>query len=46
MEDNIKVLESLLLKVSDYIKTSLDLVKLKALDKATDVVSSFIPFSV
>ncbi|MCX6286682.1 MAG: phage holin family protein [Bacteroidetes bacterium] len=45
MEDNAKLLESLLVKVTDYGKTSLELVKLKALDKTTDVVSSFIPVS-
>ena len=43
MEDNAKVIESLLEKAKDYGKTSYELVKLKALDKTQDVVSSFIP---
>jgi len=46
MEDNGKLLESLLEKASEYGKTSLELAKLKALDKTTDVVSSLIPHSV
>jgi len=46
MEDNTKFLESLLESVTDYGKTSLELVKLKALDKTTDIVSSLIPHSV
>ena len=46
MEDNTKFIESLLEKATDYGKTSLELVKLKALDKTTDIVSSLIPHSV
>lgn len=46
MEENGKLLESLLEKASEYGKTSLELAKLKALDKTTDVVSSLIPHSV
>jgi fatty acid desaturase len=46
MEDNTSMLESLLEKADDYGKTSYELVKLKALEKASDVVSSFIPHSV
>ena len=45
MEDNAKLFESLLVKVTDYGKTSFELVKLKALDKTTDVVASSIPVS-
>ena len=45
MEDNAKLIESLLEKAADYGKTSFDLIKLKALDKTTDAVSSFIPHS-
>ncbi|HBE42411.1 MAG TPA: hypothetical protein DDW27_14635 [Bacteroidales bacterium] len=46
MEDeNAKLIESLLERVTDYGKTTYELVKLKALDKTTDVVSSFIPHS-
>jgi hypothetical protein len=44
MEDN-NLFESLFEKASDYGKTSYELVKLKALDKTSDVVSSFIPRS-
>ncbi len=46
MEDNTRLLESLLERASEYVKTSLELVKLKALDKTTDVVSSLVPHSV
>jgi hypothetical protein len=43
MEDNTKLIESLLEKVTDYGKTTLELAKLKALDKTSDVVSSMLP---
>ena len=43
MEDNVQFLESLLVKAEDYGRTSLELVKLRALDKTSDVVSSLIP---
>lgn len=46
MEDNTKLLESLLEKATDYGKTSFELVKLKTLDKSTDIVSSLVPHSV
>ena len=46
MEDHTKLIESLLEKAVDYGKTSYELAKLKALDKTSDVVSSFIPHSV
>ncbi|MGA2408621.1 MAG: hypothetical protein ABSF81_17995 [Bacteroidales bacterium] len=46
MEDNTKLLESLLERATEYGKTSYELVKLKALDKTTDVVSTLIPHSV
>jgi len=46
MEDNTKFLESLLEKATEYGKTSFELVKLKAIDKTTDIVSSLIPHSV
>jgi hypothetical protein len=45
MEDN-NLFESLFEKASEYGKTSYELVKLKALDKTSDVLSSFIPRSV
>jgi hypothetical protein len=46
MEDNTAFLESLLERASEYGKTSLELVKLKTLDKTTDIVSSLVPQSV
>ena len=46
MEDKTNIFESLLERASDYGKTSYELVKLKAVDKTSDVVSSFIPHSV
>jgi len=44
-DDNAKLIESLLERVTYYGKTTYELVKLKALDKTTDAVSSFIPHS-
>lgn len=46
MNENTQLLESLFEKASDYGKTSLELIKLKALDKTTDLVSSLVPHSV
>lgn len=46
MEDNAKILESLFESATEYGKTSIELVKLKALDKTADIVSSLIPLSV
>ena len=46
MEDNAKLIETLLERATEYVKTSYELVKLKSIDKATDVVSSFIPGTV
>ena len=46
MEDHEKLIESLLERATEYGKTSYELVKLKALDKTSDVVSSFIPRSI
>jgi hypothetical protein len=46
MEDNTGLLELLLEKATDYGKTSVELVKLKTIDKASDVVSSMVPHSV
>jgi hypothetical protein len=45
MEDNTKLLESLLERVTEYSKTSFELIKLKTLEKASDVISSLIPHS-
>jgi fatty acid desaturase len=46
MDDTTKLIESLFEKATEYGKTSYELVKLKAVDKTSDVVSSFIPHSV
>ena len=46
MEENTKLIESLLERATEYGKTSYELVKLKALDKTSDVVSSLLPHSV
>jgi hypothetical protein len=46
MEENSNLLESLLEKAAEYGKTSLELAKLKALDKSSDIVSSMVPGSV
>jgi len=46
MEDTTKLVESLFERATEYGKTSFELVKLKALDKTSDVVSSLIPHSV
>ena len=44
MEDNKNLIESLLERAVDYGKTSYDLVKLKAIDKAANVVSTLMPY--
>ena len=46
MEDNVKQFESLLESVAEYGITSYELVKLKTIDKTSDVVSSLIPHAV
>jgi fatty acid desaturase len=46
MEENANLLETLLERASEYGKTSIELARLKALDKTTEIVSSFIPLSV
>jgi hypothetical protein len=46
MEDNANMFEALFEKATDYGKTSLELTKLKSIDKATDVASAFIPKSI
>jgi fatty acid desaturase len=43
MEDNKKLFESLVERASDYGKTSFELVKLQAVDKTSEVVSSVLP---
>jgi hypothetical protein len=46
MEENAKMLESLYEKAVDYGITSFELIKLKALEKTSDVVSSFLPHAI
>lgn len=46
MEDTKKLLESLVERATDYGKTSFELVKLQAVDKSSEVVSSVIPHTV
>jgi len=46
LEDNVRLIESLLESAFDYGKSGYELVKLKTVDKISDVVSSFIPHSV
>ena len=46
MDDNSKLLDSLLERATEYSKTSFELIKLKALDKTTDIISTLIPHSV
>jgi hypothetical protein len=46
MEENANLLELLFERATDYGKTSIELVKLKALGKTADLVSSIIPISV
>lgn len=43
MDDNSKLIESLLDKATEYAKSSYELAKLKAMDKTAEVVSSVIP---
>jgi len=46
MEENAKTLELLYEKAVDYGVTSFELIKLKALDKTSDVASSFLPHAI
>ena len=43
MEDNTVLIESLYEKTKEYANTTIELTKLKALDKTADVVSSLVP---
>ncbi len=43
MEDNTKLLETLLEKAINYGQSSLKLTKLKAIDKSTEVASTMVP---
>jgi hypothetical protein len=46
MEDSTKFIDSLIEKSVEYGKISYELVRLKALDKTSDVISSLIPSSI
>jgi len=46
MEEKTNLLGSLLDVATDYGETSIELVKLKAVDKTVDIVSSLIPLSI
>ena len=46
MDENLKAVELLLEKAVDYGKTGFELVKLRSVEKISDVVSSIIPHSV
>ena len=46
MENNTNIFESLLENTAEYGKTSIELTKLKVLDKTADVVSSLIPHTI
>jgi hypothetical protein len=46
MEGNTSLIESLIERAAEYGKTSFELAKLKAVDKTSDVVSSFVPRAV
>jgi len=43
MEENARMIESLIERTTEYGKSSFELIKLKAIDKTADVVSSFVP---
>ncbi len=43
MEDNIGIIEELLEKAAEYGKEELELAKLKAIDKTSDIVSASVP---
>ncbi len=46
MENNATMLESLIEKAEDYGKSGLELVKLKVVDKTSEIISSLIPNSI
>lgn len=46
MQDNENTIESLIKRTAEYGKTSFYLAKLKALDKTSDIVSSFVPAAI
>lgn len=46
MENNSKLIETLLERAAEYANSSIELAKLKLLDKAADIISTLIPRSV
>lgn len=46
MEENAKVVESLLEKAAEFGKTNLELVKLKAVDKTSELLSAWLPLAI
>jgi len=46
MEENANIIESLIERTTEYGKSSFELIKLKTLDKTSEVVSSFVPNSI
>lgn len=46
MEENTKIVESLLEKTTELVKSSIELAKLKAFDKTADIVSTIIPHAI
>ncbi|MFA6923482.1 MAG: phage holin family protein [Bacteroidales bacterium] len=46
MDDNAKLVETLLERAAEYVKSSYELVKLKVTDKTSDVASTFITHSI
>lgn len=43
MDENTKTIEALLDRATDYAKTSFDLIRLKTIDKTSEIVSSGVP---
>jgi hypothetical protein len=46
MNENANMIESMMERAAGYGKTSYELIKLKAIDKTSDIVSSFVPLYV
>ena len=46
MEDDARLLESLLERAAEYGKTSLELVKLKSLDRTAELISASVPLAI
>jgi hypothetical protein len=46
MEENTKLVESLLEKTTKFVESSIVLAKLKAIDKTADIVSTIIPHTI